>query len=363
MKKTVAAGALVLGCLLVFAAAGCAIGAATTTSSTTSSSTTTTTEAPATWRNLTPGGEVPSQRCYGALVYDSTLGKVFMFGGFDGQQALGETWAYDPGANVWANLNPASEGRPTAAAGLCGAYDPAARKVISFDGTSWGYNTATNKWAALSPRSRLSPARLGSCMVYCESTGKVLLFGGTNMATWYNDLWTYDSAANAWTKLEPTGDPPPGRSDAGLAYDRASGKVILFGGMGADFACLNDTWAYDPVANTWTAVTPIGEIPAARNAHAMAYDPHSATVILFGGIDSNFVCYSDTWAYDPAGNTWTQLAPVGNSPGARGRCALVYADTVGKLILFGGTAISGDTTGGFGGQVYFNDTWAFGVDP
>ena len=43
----------------------------------------------------------------------------------------------------------------------------------------------------------------------------------------------------------------------------------------------------------------------------MAYDPHSKMIVLFGGIDSQFVCYNDTWAFDPAAGTWTELQPGG----------------------------------------------------
>jgi N-acetylneuraminic acid mutarotase len=248
--------------------------------------------------------------------------------------------------------------------------------VIAFDGTTWGYDPVANTWGALNPKGKLTPPRLGASMAYNSNTGKVFFFGGTDMATWYNELWSYDPVLNTWTRLGPPEEEedddtttslapdstvPVGRSDAGLAFDPRSGKLILFGGMDADYACVDDTWSYDPVTNKWTRLTPEGESPAARSAHAMAYDQHSGKVILFGGIDSQFTCYNDTWAYDVKANTWTNLAPAGDSPPARGRTSMVYASGVDMLILFGGAVIQQDAAGGFGGQVYFNDTWAFGV--
>ena len=61
----------------------------------------------------------------------------------------------------------------------------------------------------------------------------------------------------------------------------------MFGGRsgsGADSVeFLNDTWAYDPVANTWTELDPSGTLPPARAMHAMACDPVANRLIVFGG--------------------------------------------------------------------------------
>ncbi len=378
MKKAVVVVPAMVSILLVVSLTACgALSPPTTTSSTTTiSTTTTTTEPPASWSNLQVSGEAPSPRCYQSLAYDSVSGKMLMFAGSGSAGSISETWAYDPAANRWTNLNPASETQPSAGGQIPAVYDAVTGKVIAFDGTTWGYDPAANTWGALNPKAKLTPARLGASMAYNSNTGKVFLFGGTDMAIWYNELWSYDPVVNTWTRLGPPEEEedkdtttslvpdatvPAGRSDAGMAFDPRSGKLILFGGMDADYACLNDTWSYDPVTNKWTRLTPEGGSPAARSAHAMAYDQHSGKVIVFGGIDSQFTCYNDTWAYDVKANTWTNLAPAGGSPPARGRTSMVYAFGIDKLILFGGAAIQQDAAGGFGGQAYFNDTWAFGV--
>jgi N-acetylneuraminic acid mutarotase len=377
MKKAFVVPAMVVILLVVGVAACGVLSLPTTTSSTTTiSTTTTTTEAPASWTNVPVSGEAPSPRCYQSLAYDSVSGKMLMFAG---SGSLSETWAYDPATNRWANLNPASETQPSAGGQIPAVYDPVTGKVIAFDGTTWGYDPVTNAWGALNPKGKLTPARLGASMAYNSNTGKVFLFGGTDMATWYNELWLYDPVVNTWTRLGPPEEEEPkkgattttvapntimpsGRNDAGLAFDPRSGKVILFGGMDANYACLDDTWSYDPVTNKWTRLAPEGDSPSPRSAHAMAYDQHSGKIILFGGIDSQFVSYNDTWAYDVKAGTWTNLAPAGDLPPARGRTAMVYAFGIDKLLLFGGAAIQQDSGGAFGGQVYFNDTWTFGVD-
>jgi hypothetical protein len=44
-----------------------------------------------------------------------------------------------------------------------------------------------------------------------------------------------------------------------IAYISTTDKVILWGQGGPDY--FNDTWAYDPSANTWTNLPPTGNLP------------------------------------------------------------------------------------------------------
>jgi N-acetylneuraminic acid mutarotase len=59
---------------------------------------------------------------------------------------------------------------------------------------------------------------------------------------------------------------------------------------------LNDTWAYDPTANTWSELKPAGNLPTARHG-CMVYDSGVGHVIMFGGACGNLGALSDTWAY------------------------------------------------------------------
>ena len=360
IKRIVRVMVLLALTALVGGVVGCALGSSPT-STTISITTTTTTEAPASWRQVQPSGEKASARCYQSVVYDSVSQRVLMFAGFDGTDALSETWAYDAAAESWTDLRPESEDQPAATRQMPAAYDPTNDRVISFDGSSWGYEVAANVWYLLSPKGdKLTPARVGASMVRDEQSGKMILYGGTDMDKAFDETWSYDPVANTWTNLEPAGPIPPGRSDAGMAYDPVSGTVILFGGVDGEFNCLADTWAYDPESNAWSKLqTTVA--PDARSGIGMAYDPHSERIILFGGVDSQLVCYSDTWAFDAGSGTWTQLSPPGEIPMARGRAALVYAADIDMLVLFGGLAMQSDGQGGFGSQVYLDDLWIFGV--
>jgi N-acetylneuraminic acid mutarotase len=82
-------------------------------------------------------------------------------------------------------------------------------------------------------------------MAYDPSTKKVILFGGATPTALFNDTWAYDSTANTWTKLKPSGTPPSPRVAASVAYDAVTQQLILFGGADADTE-LDDTWAFAP---------------------------------------------------------------------------------------------------------------------
>ena len=71
--------------------------------------------------------------------------------------------------------------------------------------------------------------------------------------------------------------------------------MIVFGGANADSSTFfNDTWAYDPVANTWTELKPSGELPRACYA-SMVYDVTAERLIMFaeGGPGASL---NDIWA-------------------------------------------------------------------
>jgi N-acetylneuraminic acid mutarotase len=280
------------------------------------------------------------------------------------ESRFGDTWAYDPATNTWANLNPAGE-VPSARSGHSMVYDPASGKMILFGGRNedagvndtWAYDPSANTWTNLNPSGTVPSGRYYSAMVYDRAQGKVILFGGRNEDAGVNDTWAYDPSANTWTELTPSGASPSARINHQMVYDSALGKVILFGGWwdapGVRFA---NPWAYDPAANTWTELAPVGASPSARSGTGMVYDSVTGKVILFGGWDGESFC-ADTWSYDPTANTWVELTPTGDVPAARGYPAMVYDPGTGRVVLFGGWV--GDTTA----QINLNDTWAYGVTP
>jgi N-acetylneuraminic acid mutarotase len=327
-----------------------------------------------TWTRLSPAGTSPPPRAGDLMVCDTSSERLIVFGGGGPSTGLNDMWAYDPAANTWTELQPSGTVPP----GRCdyaAAYDPVSQRLIlfgGFDGPStyvngeqvsddpaadtWAYDPAANSWTELKPSGTVPVARTGPVMAYDPSSGRMIMFGGSSGETdQHNDTWAYDPTANSWTELSPSGNLPAGRVCPAMAYDPATQRMIMFGGyyVGSE---LNDTWAYNPAANAWTELNPSGTVPPARHFHAMVCDPSTGRMIMFGGTgDTGYL--NDTWAYHPATNTWTKFSVWSNSvfqgaaPAPRAGSSLVYDPSGARLIVFGGSGSDGD----------FNDIYACGL--
>ena len=322
------------------------------------------------WTKLAQEGTRPPARLGHSMVYDSSNGLVVVFGGTGDNVAFNDTWTYDPSANTWTARNPSGT-LPAARYNHTMAYDPATDRVIMFGGAftpsgspgstdtvlsdTWAYNPAINAWTNLDPAGTLPSPRAQQSMVYDPSSGRVIMFGGYstdpdgNNGVDVNDTWAYDPTKNTWTNLQPSGTLPSPREQQSMVYDSSSRVVIMFGGrsgMGGSFD-FNDTWAYDPATNTWTELSPSGTLPSARVAPSMAYDSSAGRLIMFGGAAGSSI-FDDTWAYDSRRNSWTELSTSGTGPFARVSSSMVYDPSTNRTIMFGGGSKRGTRA----------DTWA-----
>jgi Galactose oxidase, central domain len=118
----------------------------------------------------------------------------------------------------------------------------------------------------------------------------VVLFGGDN-SNILGDTWTWDGTT--WTKQHAAAGPTP-RFGAAMAYDAATGTVVLFGGCCTLTSQFGDTWTWD--GTTWTKQHPAAS-PTARDSAAMAYDAATGTVALFGGEPHSGHPFGDTWTW------------------------------------------------------------------
>jgi N-acetylneuraminic acid mutarotase len=306
------------------------------------------------WTNLHASGSVDAH-IPNATAYDTRTGKAFLFYSPE-PQSLVATWTYDTVSNSFSQV--AKSGTEPQLAEFEVAYDETAGKVICFgypmyaeSVETWAFDPAMGSWTELHPGAS-PPVRQGASMAYDAGLGRVVLFGGNNRSDFGDWMWAYDEAANTWTELKTEGAPSP-RVDAAMAYDDASGRLLLFGGYrnSPDPAApsadrLGDTWAYEAKTNTWTELKPVVS-PPGRLAAMMVYDKTSGKMILSGGYGFDNV-FGDTWAYDSQANTWTKLNPAG-SPGARAAAAVFYDRSSGKVVICGGA----------GSDRIFSDAWAF----
>ncbi len=303
--------------------------------------------------SLTP----PSPRQFHSQTFDPSSGKIVLFGGSNNGSSLGDTWIFDVKNNSWSQLTPTSSPSPREAAMM--VFDESSGLIILFGGSNngtslndtWSFDILANMWTELTPPSSPS-ARYGGSMSFAPSNGQLILFGGYNGTTYFNDTWAFNAHdnANTWTNLTPS-DPPSSRLGACMAFNPCSGQMILFGGNGLN-GSLNDTWAFNANdnANTWTKLNPPTS-PAARYNATMAFNSSNGLMILFGG-SGNGGLLNDTWEFDAKdnANTWIEMT-LSNPPPARYGAGMSFNDSSGQIILFGGSGNSGD----------LNDTWSLGI--
>lgn len=158
------------------------------------------------------------------------------------------------------------------------------------------------------------------------------------------------AAGETWTHLAPATS-PPALQNAAMAYDPDTSTLVLFGGEPANFTVAGDTWTYD--GTTWADTVPnSADTPSAREGTTMAYDPAIGKIVLFGGYgetspDTQSIL-GDMWTYDASDSPpWTKVSDTG--PPARDYATMAYDSALGKIVLFGGY--------GFAGTL--GDTWTY----
>lgn len=217
------------------------------------------------------------------------------------------TWTYDPAAGTWNQLETAE--RPGRVWGARLAYDAGSDRVILFGGFDGGSTLSDQTWAldvdaqlwqrmapAISP-----PAQNFHALSYDPVADRVLLFSTTEAD---GSTWAYDYDTDTWTDLAPTTGPAQ-RIYTAMAYDAVGQRTILFGGVDPIERPFGDTWAYDSAANTWTDLDP-SAAPSPRGWHAMAYDAEAERIVLFSGGETRDTDLADAWLFDPHTDTWSQ---------------------------------------------------------
>ncbi|MBI5708887.1 MAG: hypothetical protein HZC42_01050 [Candidatus Eisenbacteria bacterium] len=145
------------------------------------------------------------------------------------------------------------------------------------------------------------------------------------------------SALESWTNVVSSGALPPGRRDAGVAYDSQGDRLVVIGGGGGGSA----TWLLNLAGlPTWTSVAEASP-PSVSGDDRAVYDPVNNRIIL---VTSSM----QAWALDLANPTAWGLLAAGSSPPPRSFYAATYDALRNRLLIFGGGPYTG----------LFNDVWA-----
>ncbi len=289
-----------------------------------------------TWTQRSPLVTVPARNSH-AMAYDPTQGNTVLFGGnttANGFGNLQDTWTWSSVQNTWTQRSPLT---PGVRWGHAGAFDAARNEFVIFGGTNssslfsdtWAWSGSQNSWTRRSTSG--PPARYRGVMSYDSARGRIVLFGGLNASNVsFSDTWLWDGTS--WTQR--TGTPtPPARASQLMAFDSVRNELIMYGGTTTNqlSSALGDTWAWN--GNGWI-LRVASSLAGKRSQGAMAFDAASGTMVVFGGAsDAQFL--ADTWTWDGRDSSWTQRTPAA-SPPLRYEHVMTSDDRHGEIVLFGG---------------------------
>ena len=155
------------------------------------------------------------------------------------------------------------------------------------------------------------------------------------------ELWSWDG--RAWELLDAAG--PEARAFAAVGRDPERGVVVVQGGISSTGTDFDETLEWD--GTDWTAHPGTDEGPGRRDGAGLAWDPATERMLLFSGA-SSVEHLPDTWTWD--GSAWTQVADAGPSPRFT---SLMTEDHSGDggVLLQGGHWVDGNDGG------FLDDTW------
>jgi hypothetical protein len=280
------------------------------------------------WRQAVDGPDRSN-----AIAYDAKRGLTLTFTTTDVWGYDGATWSVQPSAST-----------PPAWVMRSAVYDRARDRVVSVysDGSTWEWDGAnwTSGPAAGLPDSNDDATKL----VYDDARGRVLAVTSPDFPTPLS-TWSYDG--KAWADL---GAALPRRVRYGLTYDARRDRLVVFGGalLQSDGTTnlTDETWEWDGAS--WAQRAPATS-PGAREA-VLAFDRARGRVVLFGGAgppSGNTLPLNDTWEYD--GTTWTLMRPP-SAPPPRFVARMVFEERAGATLLIGGR-----------GTPPSNDVWEYFV--
>ena len=108
-------------------------------------------------------------------------------------------------------------------------------------------------------------------------------FGGTNGSHWFNDVWTFDPKACAWTQLDCIGYIPAPREGHSAAL--VNDVMYVFGGRTEEGTDLGDLAAFRISSRRWYTFQNMGPSPSPRSGHSMT--AHNKQIVVLAGEPSS----------------------------------------------------------------------------
>jgi len=312
------------------------------------------------WSEIEAGGLAPAPREDHTWTVTSDGATAYLFGGRDGANVFKDLWAYHLATDAWSQVSEAGAG-PSARFGHNAAWAEGIGLVVfggqagaDFFNDLWAYDPAANAWRALPGAGAQPVARYGSCAAIGPDDRLWISHGFTSEGQRFADTRAYDFVTGEWTDETPAGDAPIKRCLHACWWTDAN-ALTLYGGQTSGVTALGDLWrlliGQRPGTNEWQELIPPGALPAERNLTAAAR--WGAATLVFGGQDLQGEYLADSWWLADANGAATPLTAGGAAPPGRAGAELIADPGRGRMLLFGGR----DGTGAF------SDLWQLTLPP
>ena len=204
-------------------------------------------------------------------------------------------------------------------------------------------------------------------MAFDAATGKMLLFGGHvrsvngpfPFSAPMNDTWSWDG--KQWSAL-PATTGLVARTQASMAYDATRHVIVMQGGFLADGAFVNETWTWN--GTSWSLTNPGETPPAGGGRQPTTWDGPNGVVILFD--DTARSAYwnlaaagtelNQTWSWN--GTSWKRLQVTGTPSGHGSTPASIAYDSARRSTVFFGHVNGVPTTWTFDGSTWIQASTA-----
>lgn len=301
------------------------------------------------WHNV-PSANAPVSRENHVAVWtgdtgdDETSHRMIVWGGTNPETGsrTQNGGIYDPEIAAWTSMSTGS-GVPTARefhtavwTGMTSIAAASNRLIVwgGFDGaaTQTGaiYNPVPDTWIPTSTLTDTPSQRYHHTAVWTGDTGnagtsyKMIIWGGTNGIFNLNSGGIYDPLLDTWIETSAGTNCPAARYSHTAVWTGDTGtpstsnKMIVWGGTFGDGGYFNDGGVFDPLTNTWTALSCDEACPGARDSHTAIWtgttsNPLSSyKMIVWGGIGIGGSYFDTGGIYDPLLDTWTEVETFGD---------------------------------------------------
>lgn len=295
------------------------------------------------WTELQPSGDAPTPGDLSYGVYDEAGGRFLLLGGSgEGMQSTSDPsrlWAYDASSNRWTELHPGGAVPPALEAPSV-AYDSTSGRMLLFGGRTRGdsgdfgqsafsnelyaYDSSSNIWERIVVVGPRPEARYGQAMAYDCVDNALIIIGGVSFQSAespessptddeliaHDDAWQLDLTTSIWKELSPTGSLP---SPIGLAaaFDAQVGLTVAYSGIDNRGQEKSSLIILDVDHSQWREVERTGSWPSPRVMPTLVYDRDINGFLMYGGTrttmlqpsldnaSSPFVYFDEVWIYAP----------------------------------------------------------------